>query len=189
MSETATETLVYFQWTRGENLGDIEVWEGNTDVDEGETFYIFKSGKMANVELEGEFFMKITSPSEPIIDPIGMEGTTVTHTPKVQKPRPERKAVFNTDKDEPRLKKEEVNPVFSLLEKSIKAETIQSLKVTLSLPTRDLIKVVASSFEDGQDSVLDYLVSQISVEELQKQIKEQLRSTLFGRKIKERNEQ
>jgi hypothetical protein len=182
MSETVSESLAYFQWTRGENLGDIETWEGETDDNDGETFYIFKSGKMANMNLEGEFFMKITSPSEPIIDPIGMEGTFTQLTPKVQKPRLEKKAT------EPKLK-QETNPVFSLLDKSIKAETIQSLKVTLSLPARDLIKVVASSFEDGQENILDYLVSQISIEELQKQIKEQLRSSLFGRKIKERNEQ
>ena len=185
--------VTYFQWTRGENLGNIETWEGQIDVIDGESFYIFKSGKMANIELEGEFYMPIKDPSDPLIDARDMEGTASRNIPKVQKPVQKPNSVVTNDghipgEFKPSTRKQESNPVFALLDKSIKTESTQSIKVNLNLPAKDLIKVVASSFENGQDTVLDYLVSQIPVEDLQNQIKEQLRISLFGKKIKSTNE-
>ena len=180
MNQTETVAQVsYFQWTRGENLGNIEEWDGSTDIIDGSVFYIFRSGKMGNTELEGEFFMKITSPNEPLIDPDGMEGTLTQKQP----PRPIVKQIRD-NAVVPKQAKVDANPVASLLDKSIKTDTNQNLRLSIPLPPKDLIKVVANSFDDGEDNVLNYLIDQISIEDIKKQIKEQLRLTLFVKKSK-----
>jgi len=182
--QTATLTNEkYYQWIKGDNAGTIETWEtGSTDFDGELTFTVFKSGRQINQSLLQEYLIEIPSVREPVVDADFMSLNA-----------PQRSAKPLPRESNPPLQKVnavvvEANPVFSILEKSIKTETNQTLKITLNLPPRDLIKVVASSFDDGQTTVLDYLVSQIPVEDLQKQIKEQLKQSLFVEKNKKKNE-
>lgn len=174
---TISETLTYFQWTRGENLGDIEEWNGEQDTISGETFYIFKSGKMANTNLENEFFSKISSPNEPLID------SDYMNIPAA-KPLATKDTIINKRPLPTPVLQATQNPVASLLNKSIKTDTIQNVRLSISLPPKDLIKVVANSFEDGEETVLSYLVEQISIDDIKQQIKNQLQITLFTKKIK-----
>lgn len=173
----------YYQWLKGDNSGIIETWEnGSTDNDGEMTFLVFKSGRQVNQALLSEYLIEIPSIYEPAVDTDFMN---IKSAPKPVKQLPR--------ENNPPLQKvkqivSETNPVFSILEKSIKTEVNQTLKITLNLPPRDLIKVVASSFDDGQTTVLDYLISQIPVEDLQNQIKEQLRQTLFTEKTRKRND-
>jgi hypothetical protein len=164
----------YYQWIKGDNAGTIETWiDGSVDFDGEITFLTFKSGRQINAELIPEFMTELNDPREPVVDEDFM------NLPKSQ---PIKKAVA------PKIEKKEApaqqnqNPVFALLDKSIKTDSVQTIRVNLNLPAKDLIKVVASSFENGQDTVLDYLVSQIPVQDLQNQIKEQLRVSLFAEK-------
>ena len=171
----------YYQWIRGENAGNVETWDGTTDSDGDITFLVFKGGGQINVELVPEFLVELSDPNDLMVDPNFLDIPQATKQKKAEKPK--------IESPKPTPKKDESNPVFALLDKSIKSESVQTLKVSLNLPPKDLIKVVASSFEDGQENVLDYLVSQIPVADLQKQIKEQLRQSLFTEKSsRKRNE-
>lgn len=175
--ETLTKEK-YYQWIKGDYTGEIETWTNDTVDDDGSgmVFFIFNSGRQINYNLLQEFMVEIPHPSQPAIE------TDMMFT-QVQKTVAQPKAIAK-----PAIKAIPVNPIFSILEKSKKTEIQQNLKIELNLPPRDLIKVVASSFDDGQDSVIDYLVSQISVEDLQKQIKDQLKIALFTEKSRKKNE-
>lgn len=169
-TEVANE-VKYFQWTKGEYIGEIESWTGETMNDDEMSFFVFESGRQANIELLNDVFVSIASPNEPMI-----EAGMMMSTP-VRKPKPSVPSMKNMTPPPP---KKETNPIFALLEKSIKANAAEELTLNIQLPPKDLIKVISSSFEDGEETVLNYLISQISVEEIQNQIKEQLRLSLFN---------
>lgn len=180
-TEVANE-VKYFQWTKGDYLGDIESWTGEMTNDDEMSFFVFESGRSANAELINDFFVSIVSPNEPMIEADMMVGTVIKK-PRVKHAAPVAKSIA------PPPKREEVNPIFALLEKSIKSDTAEELTLNIQLPPKDLIKVISSSFDDGEETVLNYLISQISVEEIQNQIKEQLRISLFLPKNKKDDEQ
>jgi hypothetical protein len=177
-TEVANE-VKYFQWTKGEYIGDIESWSGEMINDDNMSFFVFESGREANAELLNDVFVKIASPNEPMIE-ASMMMSNVVRKPKLE-------TALKTIP--PPAAKKESNPIFALLEKSIKANTAENLILNIQLPPKDLIKVISSSFDDGEETVLNYLISQISIEEIQNQIKEQLRLSLFNTNNKENNEQ
>lgn len=180
--ETLTKEK-YYQWLKGDNAGMIETWEtGSIDFDGEIKFVVFKSGRQVNQSLLSEYLVEIPSVREPAVDSDFM---SINSSPRPAKPLLRES---NPPLQKVKATTTESNPVFSILEKSIKTKMNQTLKITLNLPPRDLIKVVASSFDDGQTSVLDYLVSQIPIEDLQKQIKEQLKQTLFTEKTRKKND-
>ena len=178
--EVANE-VKYFQWTKSEYIGEIESWSGEMMNDDDMSFFVFDSGRQANVELLNDAFVKIASPDEPMIEASMMMSNVV------RKPKPE--TVLKNIPTPPPSPKKEVNPIFALLEKSIKANAAEKLILNIQLPPKDLIKVISSSFDDGEETVLNYLISQISIEEIQNQIKEQLRLSLFNTNNKENDEQ
>lgn len=78
----------------------------------------------------------------------------------------------------------EVDPVVLMISKSKKKDADISMNLTISLPTKELYNVIRENFDLGEESVLEYIISNISIDEIKASLKGALRSLYEEAEIK-----
>jgi hypothetical protein len=152
----------YFQWIRGERVGQVVKSSGSTYIDDDNMeFLVFEDGTQCNTILIGEWILPLDSPAEGYILDEPKAWPETTH-PMVFVPPQEQKM-------------QKVNPIHDLLEMSKKYDTSVSVKIELKMPSEDLMKVIQDSYENGGDLIGDYLISTNKIDILE-QIEEIIRA-------------
>lgn len=149
-------SLTTYQWVKGDRAGDVVKTDG-TILQEGDiNFLMFTDGTRCNENLLGDFILEVASENEEdliLLKEIAPEPLTrVTTTPTP--PAVEKK---------PPVKKSE-SPLVSLLSTAKKSPKKIKIEVTIDVPPYDLIRVLASSFDDGNEQILNYLTSTFTPE-------------------------
>lgn len=160
MTETTQKT---FQWLKGEKAGEFVRWNGEIHNDGYLNFLIFEDGSRANEELLGDYFIEVAGEHDGFVD-IEMMKPQPTFQPLPQQHNPPLQRVnASADKPfEPNNRAPE-NPISRLLLDSKKVNTKIKLDLELDIPSSELMKVLADSYEEGEEHVLEFLASTISV--------------------------
>jgi hypothetical protein len=150
-------SLTTYQWIKGDRAGDVVKSDG-TILQEGDiNFLVFTDGTRCNENLLGDFIMSVASENEE--DLILLNEIAPQPLQVVNKPKPEAKP---TEKSNP-VKKVD-SPLVSLLSTAKKNPKTVKIELTIDVPPYDLIRVLAGSFEDGNEQILNYLISTFTPE-------------------------
>ena len=71
---------------------------------------------------------------------------------------------------------ENINPVWLMLDKAKKVDTEVEMLLTLSLPSKDLFKIVEDSFENGAEDAINYIINNIKTDKIKSSLKKALLS-------------
>lgn len=161
MTETTNKT---FQWLKGERAGEFVKWDGEIQSDGDMNFLVFNDGTRGNEGLIGDYFIEVASEQEGFIDAEMMKPQSSyqplpqQHNPPLQRvPAPAPiEAPF-----EPKSRAPE-NPITRLLLDSKKVNTKIKLDIEVDIPAAELMKVLADSYENGEEHVLEFLATTIS---------------------------
>jgi hypothetical protein len=77
------------------------------------------------------------------------------------------------------------DPVHLMVDKSKKFDTEVSLDMTISLPKSSLYNVIDESFENGGDTMIDYIVDNMDIKIIQDALKQALLNSYRGENINE----
>ena len=186
-------SLKTYQWIKGEKAGDVVKSDGAIINDGGIDFITFTDGSRCNNALIGDYIMEVLDDNPENLfmlndispEPLHMMETNgLPHAPQAdrsiynQTPAPTQPA--QTQPAQTSLPT--ISPLEALLSTSKKTEKTVEVSLKINVPPFDLIKVLAASFDDGQDQVLSYLQNSITpemVEELKRQIAIELTSDIF----------
>ncbi len=157
MSETESKT---FQWIKGDKAGHFVKWSGEILDDGGMNFLIFTDGTRANEDLLGDYFLEVASELEGFVD-IEMMKPEPSYQPLPPEHNPPLKAVSVPVSVETKAVVHE-NPITRLLLDSKKQDTKIKLDISLEMPSVELMKVLADSYQDGEEHVLEFLATTIS---------------------------
>jgi len=177
-TKTNNMSLKTYQWIKGEKAGDVVKSDGAIINDEGVDFIIFTDGSRCNSNLLGDYIIEVLNDNP--------ENLFMLND---LSPEPLRKITSNEIPQAPPTPAKPtqtiapvVSPLEALLTTSKKTEKTVKVSLKINVPPFDLIKVLAASFDDGQDQVLSYLQNSITpemVENLKRQIAIELTSDIF----------
>jgi hypothetical protein len=181
-------SLKTYQWIKGEKAGDVVKSDGAIINDGGIDFITFTDGSRCNNSLIGDYIMEVLDDNPEnlfMLNDVAPEPLHMMETNGLpHNPQPDRsiysKVPTPTQVTQPTAPT--ASPLEALLATSKKTEKTVGASLKISVPPYDLIKVLASSFEDGQYQVLNYLQNSITpemVEELKRQIAIELTSDIF----------
>jgi hypothetical protein len=179
-TKTNNMSLKTYQWIKGEKAGDVVKSDGTIVDDGGIDFITFTDGSRCNNDLIGDYIIEVLDDSPEnlfMLNDIAPEPLRVVQTndlPHTQQPDSSAQVIQPTAPT--------VSPLEALLTNSKKTEKTVGVSLKINVPPFDLIKVLAASFDDGQDQVLSYLQNSITpemVEELKRQIAIELTSDIF----------
>lgn len=175
-------SLQTYQWIKGEQIGQIRKSDGST-ISEGNIEYlIFNDGSRCNTSLLGDYIMQIESddPADHLIlndiAPTPMQRVQPTAPPVVQESKP---AASITTLDASSLS---LSPLETILHTSKKVKKKVTISIEVEVPPADLIKVVAASFDQGNEQVLEYLKKGWTTQEqinVQAQVAEFIMNSVF----------
>jgi hypothetical protein len=170
-------SLKTYQWIKGEKAGDVVKSDGEIINDGGIDFITFTDGSRCNSILLGDYIIEVLDDNPEnlfMLNDLAPEPLRMVTTNEL--PNAEPTPVT------PPIQSPAVSPLEALLTTSKKTEKTVVVSLKINVPPFDLIKVLAASFDDGQDQVLSYLQNSITpemVEELKKQIAIELTSDIF----------
>jgi len=72
------------------------------------------------------------------------------------------------------------DPVYIMISKSKKIDQIVEMELSVSLPSVSLFNVIAESFENGDEKLLEYIIQDIDVTSIKNAIKDSLRVMYTG---------
>lgn len=176
MLENSTQTTEikqkWFQWVKGDHVGKIVEWTGEIIYDEHLeiNFLMFKDGSRVNEELLGEWIIEIAQP-----------GLGTTAQPPVKK---EPRVKTSTPPEQPVGKIPEtdatpISPVYQILKDSKKSKVTINISLLVETPPANLMSVLAETYQDGEDKVLDYISQSINIDDLKQQIARQIWLSAF----------
>ena len=166
-------SLKTYQWIKGEKAGDVVKSDSEIVEEGGIQFLNFLDGSRCNASLLGDYILEIADDSP---DSLIMLNDMAPQPLQ----RVEPAAVSQVVKQEEPVKT--ASPLEALLLSSKKSVQQVAITIKIDVPPFDLIKVLASSFEDGQVQVLKYLQDSITpemVESLKQQIALELTADIF----------
>ena len=169
-----------YQWTKGEKQGSVVKTEGDTFVEDNIEYLVFKDGSMINASLISEYLLELPTEQDAAfmlqdLAPQPLQ-RKLADVPQPSPPAPT-----------PSHSSSASSPVESLLSGSKRTREKFSVLVEVELPPAELMKVIADSYEDGEEKVLQYLSSVIPIEDVRALIAEQIKKSVFEKKRK-RNE-
>lgn len=155
------------------------------DANSGVYYDIPTAEEIANAELDGQGgIIKETGPKNKIIDLIPPKPTrktssfAITNTPPL--------VVINKEKEAERLQKlpeqpkavqsvsaetNTTDPVFILMSKAKKEDSDITMTMTIALPPKSLYDIAKESFEGGDKKFIEYIIENISVNEIKDALK------------------
>lgn len=157
--------------------------ERRKDANSGVYYDIPTAEEIANAELEGQGgIIRDTGPKAKIIDLIPPKPTrktssfAITNTPPSTPP-----VVINKEKEIERLQKlpeqpkpvqqNSTDPVFILMSKAKKEDSDITMTMTIALPPKSLYDIAKESFEGGDKKFIEYIIENISVNEIKDALK------------------
>jgi hypothetical protein len=159
-----------YQWTKGDKLGNVVKSIGETFVEDNIEYLVFNDGSMINTALLGEFLIEIPSESEAMLmQDIAPEPMKRTERPKQQAP-----VQVNV------VQQVELSPLERLLLDSKKTKETFSIELDVDLPSVELMKVLAASYDDGEEQVLRFLAASIKFEEVKDTLASQIKTKAFA---------
>lgn len=174
MLENSTQTTEvsqkWFQWVKGDNVGKIVEWTGDNLHDEHLeiNFLMFKDGSRVNDELLGEWIIEIAYPGETTHQPIRKE-------PRVKTQAPAETPVSKVSETDAKP----ISPVYQILKDSKKSKVTINISLLVETPPANLMSVLAETYQDGEDKVLDYISQSINIDDLKQQIARQIWLSAF----------
>ena len=166
-------SLKTYQWVKGEKAGEVVKSDSEIVEESGIQFLNFVDGSRCNANLIGDYILEIVNDS-----PENLIMLNDMAPQPLQRVEPS--VVNQVVKQEELIKP--ASPLEALLTTSKKTQKTVEVSLKINVPPFDLIKVLAASFDDGQDQVLNYLQNSITpemVEELKRQIAIELTSDIF----------
>lgn len=195
MEETKVMEAQLYQWILTDKAGDYS-YEDRIEEKGDDTFMIFTDGSRVNVKMIGEAVIKVEDEEDGYIiveekiedvtiakgaDGKDYEVPGIDHGKIIKKriPKPANKKKTTTPPPsqvtEEKVSKPVTDPVIILLEKAKKERQTYEIDLNVDVISSSLFNVVKSSFEDGEDKALEYIVSLIDMEMLKDQLKEKLK--------------
>lgn len=163
-----------YQWTKGDKLGNVVKSIGETFIEDNIEFLVFSDGSMINTALIGEYLIEIPSEAE------AMLMTDIAPEPMQ---RVEKKKVAPTPQVN-YVQQVELSPLEKLLLDSKKTKETFTIDLEIDLPSIELMKVLADSYDNGEDQILKFLASSIKFEDIKEKIASQIAEKAFNRKPK-----
>jgi hypothetical protein len=163
-----------YQWTKGDKMGDVVKSIGETFIEDNIEYLVFNDGSMVNTALINEFLMEIPSESEAML----MHDLAPTPMQRRTPPPPKQQPQVNY------VQEVELSPLERLLLDSKKTKETFSIDLKIDLPSIELMKVLASSYDDGEEQVLRFLASSIKFEDIKENVAEQIKKKAFAKESK-----
>ena len=182
-----------YQWIKTARAGEY-VYEESTFTEDGNTLIKFTDGSQIYTDILDEYLVKVESEddgyevtTETINDlqiatlatgeeveiPGVMHGhTKVTLVPKKQKKQEQSSKPIKKVDTQPTKND---SPVVLLLEKARKEKSIYTIKLEIETVSQSLYNVIRDTFDGGESEVLDYIISNIDIDEIKEQLKEKIK--------------
>jgi hypothetical protein len=167
-----------YQWTKGEKQGSVVKTDGDTFIEDNIEFLVFKDGSMINAALISEYLLELPTEQDAFLIQ-DLAPTPLQRKPPAQEAPPPTQVQVQENRSS--------SPIESLLSGSKRTREKFTVMVEVDLPPAELMKVIADSYEDGEEKVLQYVSSTIPIEEVRDLIAEQIKKSVFEKKRK-RNE-
>jgi hypothetical protein len=163
--DTELKYFVY-KWTKGENEGSVcEYDKVFKDPTSGIVWVNFKDGTRINHILLDEFMMRL-------------------EYSQIQQPKAIAPATLHRNvmlAEEARIVPQtESNPIVSLLEKQKPNWIEVGIKLKLNLPTKSLYSVLATSFEDAEEEIIEFVVRDLDIELVKQSLRNQIKEIYKG---------
>lgn len=165
-----------YQWTKGENNGQLREYDSVfKDAASGIIWINFKGGTRINYDLLNEYMIQIDKTvTESLQTPV-VRATVQERIPTASGPV---KNVQLSESFETKLKDE--NPIVSLLQKQKPNWVEVGIKLKLNLPTKNLYEVLTSSFEDAENEITEFVVSDLDLEIIKESLRINIREIYKG---------
>ena len=176
-TKTNKRSLKTYQWIKGERAGDVVKTDSGHVEDGGMLFLVFTDGSRCNASLVGDYILEVENDNPENL--FMVNDIAPQPLQRVEPVAPVVKEVKRLDRVEA---VKTTSPLEALLLSSKKSVQKVAIDIQIDVPPFDLIKVLASSFEDGQEQVLKYLQDSITpemVESLKQQIALELTADIF----------
>lgn len=149
-----------YQWIKGEKTGNVEQYASH----DNEWVY-FVGGSRINVQLLQEFMLQVDA-NTPLDFSITRQDMPVQAASVVQR--------------NPVQKKEEFNPVKSLLKQASKDNLKCTYNFEISIPKKSVYNLIEDSFEtDTSSLILELIMADIKKDELYKLVEEQIKEQIL----------
>lgn len=165
----STETK-WFQWIKGDNVGKTVEWTGESIYDEhlDISFLMFKDGSRVNEELVGEWIIEVAYPGQ---------GNPVSGQSVIKKETRVKPAPATDTPTEEDFKSS--SPIYQILKDSKKTKVTINISLLVETPPANLMSVLAETYQDGENQVLDYISKSINIDDLKGQIARQIWLSAF----------
>ncbi len=172
-----------YQWTKGDKVGSVVKTIGEKFIEDNIEYLVFNDGSMINTSVMNEYLIEIPSESEAML----MSDIAPAPMQRVEKKKP-------TPALTPQVhhaQEADLSPLEKLLLDSKKTKEVFTIDLEIDLPSIELMKVLADSYNDGEEQILKFLASSIKFEDIKEKIAGQIAEKAFNRKpktTKKRNE-
>jgi hypothetical protein len=174
-----------FQWLKGDNMGNIEKYKGIVlDPSQNKTFINFQSGGRIDVQLVREF-MDIFPSQRILIQENPASKITQTITPQVVT---EKSNSSGKNKNVVTQVNLENSPIYTLLQKQKPNWVNVNISLKLNLPTKTLYNVLASSFEDAEREVVNFVIEGLDIDDIKQALADSILSYYDKKKVPAANE-
>jgi hypothetical protein len=163
-----------YQWTKGDKQGQVVKSIGEKFIEDNIEYLVFNDGSMINTALMGEFLIEIPSEDEAML----MQDLAPEPMKRVE--RPKQQAPVQTNY----VQQVELSPLERLLLDSKKTKETFSIDLKIELPSVELMKVLAASYDDGEEQVLRFLASSLKFEDIKDSIAAQIKQKAFAKEPK-----
>jgi hypothetical protein len=172
-----------YQWTKGDKMGNVVKTIGEKFIEDNIEYLVFNDGSMINTSIMNEYLIEIPSESEAML----LSDIAPAPMQRVEKKKP-------TPAPAPQVhqvQEADLSPLEKLLLDSKKTKEVFTIDLEIDLPSIELMKVLADSYNDGEEQILKFLASSIKFEDIKEKIAGQIAEKAFNRKpktTKKRNE-
>jgi hypothetical protein len=150
-----------YKWTKGDNDGKICEYDSIfKDPTTGIIWVNFKDGTRINYELLDQYMIQIDKQSNNPTKILGNHTISIIEESEKELTL-SHKNVMLSDK---LIKKVELNPIVSLLEKQKPNWVNVEIQLKLNLPTKKLYDVLTSSFDNAEDEIIEFVVNDLDLE-------------------------
>jgi hypothetical protein len=162
-----------FQWIKGDDAGKVVKWDGTIEeIDGVGNFLVFSDSTRANESLLNDFILEIANENDLILLP-EPKPLPRENNPPMQRVQLE-SAPISQQIEKP------VSPMHRLLAESRKTKTTVNISLVSDMPPTDLMRVLADSYDDGEQQILEYISANLNVEDLKAQVAKQVWLAAFS---------
>ena len=152
-----------FQWLKGDQMGNIERYKSiEQDEGTGMIFVNFASGGRMNVELIQDYMDIFPAQSVDYLS----QAVEIPKSPQLNQPQTQNKPQTVKARNTVSAVELEDSPIYTLLKKQKPNWVNVSISLKLNLPTKNLHGVLASSFEDAETEIVNYVTEGIDIEDI-----------------------